>query len=55
MYKLPFDKLNESNYHDWKFLMEALLEEKSLFGIVSGDETLRTKATAEEAKSRILL
>jgi hypothetical protein len=50
MYKLPFDKLNESNYYDWKFQMEALLEEKGLFGIVSGEDTVPTDATAVEAK-----
>jgi hypothetical protein len=51
MNKLPFDKLNESNYHDWKFLMEAYLEEKGLFGIVSGEDTISTDATAGETKS----
>jgi hypothetical protein len=51
MYKLPFDKLNESNYHDWKFQMEALLEEKGLFGIVSGEDVAPTDATAGETKS----
>jgi hypothetical protein len=51
MNKLPFDKLNESNYHDWKFLMEAYLEEKGLFGIVSGEDTVSADATAGETKS----
>jgi len=37
---LPFDKLNESNYDDWKILMEALLEEKGLFGVVSGRDVM---------------
>ena len=36
MPSLPFDKLNEANYDDWKIQMEALLEEKGLFGVVSG-------------------
>jgi hypothetical protein len=36
MPSLPFDKLNETNYDDWKIQMEALLEEKGLFGVVSG-------------------
>ncbi len=39
MPSLPFDKLNESNYHDWKIQMEALLEEKGLFGVVNGRDT----------------
>jgi len=39
---LPFDKLNESNYDDWKILMEALLEEKGLFGVVSGRDVIPT-------------
>jgi hypothetical protein len=39
---LPFDKLNETNYDDWKIQMEALLEEKGLFGVVSGRDTLPT-------------
>ena len=51
MYRLPFDKLNESNYHDWKFQMEAFLEEKGLFGVVSGEDTTSTDATAGETKS----
>jgi hypothetical protein len=51
MYKLPFDKLNESNHHDWKFQMEALLEEKGLFGVVSGEDTTSTDAAAGETKS----
>ena len=36
MPSLPFDNLNKSNYDDWKIQKEALLEEKGLFGIVSG-------------------
>ena len=39
---LPFDKLNESNYDDWKILMEALLEVKRLFGVVSGRDVMPT-------------
>ena len=34
--KSPFDKLNETNYNDWKIQMEALLEEISLFGVTCG-------------------
>lgn len=37
---LPFDKLNESNYNDWKIQIEALLEEKGLFGVVSGRDVM---------------
>jgi gag-polypeptide of LTR copia-type/Domain of unknown function (DUF4219) len=42
MPSLPFDKLNETNYDDWKIQMEALLEEKGLFGIVSGRDIMPT-------------
>ena len=48
MCKLPFKKLNESNYHDWKFQMEALLEERGLFRVVSGEDTMPTNVTAGE-------
>ena len=39
---LPFDKLNKTNYDDWKIHMEALFEEKGLFGVVSGQVTMPT-------------
>ena len=42
MPSLPFDKLDETNYDDWKIQMEALLEEKSLFSIVSGQDIMPT-------------
>ena len=42
MPSLPFDKLNKTNYDDWKIQMEALLEEKGLFGVVSGRDILPT-------------
>ena len=42
MPSLPFDKLDETNYDDWKIQMEALLEEKGLFGIVSGRDIMPT-------------
>ena len=32
------DKLNNTNYLDWVIKMEALLEEKDLWGVVSGEE-----------------
>jgi hypothetical protein len=32
------DKLNNTNYLDWVIKMEALLEEKNLWGVVSGEE-----------------
>ena len=38
----PFDKLNETNYDDWKIQMEALLEEKGLFGVVCGRDVIPT-------------
>jgi len=34
MLALPFNKLNESNYDDWKVLMEALLEENGLLELL---------------------
>jgi Domain of unknown function (DUF4219) len=34
------DKLNDSNYADWHIKMEALLDEKELWDLVSGDETM---------------
>ena len=66
MPSLPFDKLNETNYDDWKIQMEALLEEKGLFGVVSGRDILPTtgpnskgvKAFLEKqhlARSKIIL
>ena len=42
MPSLPFDKLNETNYNDWKIQMEALLEEKGLFGVMSGHSIMPT-------------
>jgi hypothetical protein len=35
-----FDRLNDTNYADWRIKMEALLEEKELWDVVSGDETM---------------
>jgi len=32
----------DCNYDDWKILMEALLEEKGLFGVVSGQDVMPT-------------
>ena len=34
-----YEKLNESNYVDWRYLMEALLIEKDLWDVVDGSET----------------
>jgi len=42
MPSLPFDKLNETNYDDWKIQMEALLEEKGLFGVVCVRDVMPT-------------
>jgi gag-polypeptide of LTR copia-type len=42
MPSLPFDKLNKVNYDDWKIQMEALLEEKGLFGVVCGRNIMPT-------------
>jgi Domain of unknown function (DUF4219) len=33
-----FEKLNEKNYVDWHYMMEALLIEKDLWDIVDGTE-----------------
>ena len=46
---LPFDKLNESNYDDWKLQMEAYLEEKELFGFLDGTQVAPT--TGPNSKS----
>ena len=35
---LPFAKLDEINYNDWKLQMEAHLTEKGLFGVIDGTE-----------------
>jgi len=37
-----FEKLNDMNYADWKIKMEALLEEKELWDVVSGNEVTPT-------------
>jgi hypothetical protein len=34
------DKLNDLKYADWCIKMEALLDEKELWDLVSGDETI---------------
>jgi hypothetical protein len=38
MAPLPFDKLNESNYDDWKIQVEAYLEDQNLFCVIDGRE-----------------
>jgi hypothetical protein len=40
MPSLPFNKLNKTNYDDWTIQMEALLEEKGLFGVVCGQDVM---------------
>ena len=42
MPNLSFEKLNESNYTDWNYLMEVLLIKKDLWDIVDGSETQPT-------------
>ena len=37
-----FEKLNDSNYNDWHYMMFALLVEKDLWDIVDGTETCPT-------------
>ena len=34
------DRLNDLNYADWRIKMEALLDEKELWDVVSSDETM---------------
>ena len=34
-----FEKLNETNYNDWCYVMAALLVEKDLWDVVDGTET----------------
>ena len=51
------DKFNGENLHLWKFKMQMVLEEKDLWGIVSGDGrepvgTCITKAQKELYKKR---
>ncbi|KAM6502318.1 hypothetical protein JOM56_002295 [Amanita muscaria] len=51
---LPFDKLNESNYDDWKLQMEAHLEEKELFSIIDGTEEMpMTGPNSKSMRSKI--
>ena len=38
--KSPFDKLNKTNYDDWKIQMEALLKEKGLFRVTCGHDVM---------------
>ena len=54
---LRIDKFNGENCQLWKFKMQMVLEEKDLWGIVSGDErepvgTAVTKAQKERYKKR---
>ena len=39
MPETAFEKLNEQNYADWRYMMEALLIEKDLWGVVDGSES----------------
>ena len=41
------DKFKGENFHLWKFKMQMVLEEKDLWGIVSGHE-VEPKAEAEK-------
>ena len=55
---LRIDKFNGENFHLWKFKMQMVLEEKDLWGIVSGDErepvgTSVTEAQKERYKKRV--
>ena len=54
---LRIDKFNGENFHLWKFKKQMVLEEKDLWGIVSGDErepvgTAITEAQKELYKKR---
>ena len=46
---LPFTKLDETNYDDWKLQMEAHLIEKGLFGVIDGTEELSTSGPNSKA------
>jgi Domain of unknown function (DUF4219) len=54
MPSLPFDKLNETNYDDWKIQVEALLEEKGLFGVVSGRDVMPTTGPSSKGVKAFL-
>ena len=46
--KIPFNKLNKTNYDNWKIQMEALLKEKGLFRVTCGCDIM--PATAPNSK-----
>jgi hypothetical protein len=47
-------KLSDVNYTDWRIKMEALLEEKELWDIVSGNETMPTTGPNSKATKAFL-
>ena len=54
-----FEKLNETNYNDWRYIMAALLVEKDLWDVVEGTETqpagsVNSKAVRAFAKKQQL-
>ena len=54
-----FEKLNETNYNDWRYVMAALLVEKDLWDVVDGTETqpagsVNSKAVRAFAKKQQL-
>ena len=44
-----FEKLNEKNYADWHYMMEALLIEKDLWDVVNGTEVHPTGSVNSKA------
>jgi hypothetical protein len=48
------DKLNDTNYPDWVIKMEALLEEKDLWGVVSGEEKQPSDSKSAKAYQKKL-
>ena len=44
-----FEKLNEKNYADWHYMMEALLIEKDLWDVVNGNEVRPTGSVNSKA------
>jgi hypothetical protein len=48
------EKLNDTNYTDWAIKMEALLEEKDLWKVVSGEETAPTTGPTSKAAKTFL-
>ena len=46
------EKFNGENFHLWKFKMQMVLEDKDLWGIVSGDEVEPVEEGTTETQRR---